>query len=607
MQRSMKKGFFQQTAEEDNRNEACREKILSEDYMDLIIGEEGIPLAVQKGSPQGGGQMIFGGDSDFGEQDPDACIQTVDSSFRILHLKRADLRDLSSADYFYSNIPLLYVPLSTTALDAAGITQAAQNPVLDLQGQGVILAFADTGIDYRHPAFLQKDGKTRILEIWDQTIQSGQGPEGIDYGTVFSREDINEALTLENPLERVPSQDENGHGTFVAGTAGGSSVIWRGERYQGAAPQADLVMVKLKPAKSYLKEYYRVPSQALVYQENDIMQAMRYFQQLEKRWNRPVVICFALGTNQGGHNGATPLGQMMRRISREFQMAVVAAAGNEAARSHHYYGRAVSREIGDTVELQIAEGEQGFTMEIWPDESELVTISLTSPSGQRTEKFVTRLGVGSRILFLLEGTVVTVNFWFHASGDGTQIITICFDRPAPGLWKVQVYSVLNYGGGFHIWLPVEGLILPDTIFLRPDIDVTLTDPSNEEHLITVGAYDPVTGAIYLQSGRGNTRTGKQQPTLAAPGVAVGGPTAGRAGAYESWTGTSAAAALAAGAAASLYTWGIVNGNLRVMTGTTVKFFLIIGAIRQNSFTYPNKEWGYGTLNLYHFFEVLREL
>lgn len=569
-------------------SEVCREKILSEEYLDIITGERWTP------------GFTVGQLSGF-------CSQAADPSIQILYLNREDVPPLNSGKYHYENIPALYIPLSTSALDAAGILQTANQPVLDLQGQGVILAFADTGIDYRNPAFLDENGQSRIVRIWDQTIQSGMPPDGFDYGTEFTDDEINLALSRENPLDLVPTADTDGHGTYVAGVAAGSGIISEGESYQGAAPLSQIAVVKLKPAKKYLKNYYQIPEDALVYQENDILLALRYFQNLRNRLHRPVVVCFTLGTNQGGHDGGSPLGYLMGRIAREYQMALVAAAGNEATRAHHYYGTAYSGQIPDTVELQVAENEQGFTMEIWPDQSELVTIAVVSPSGQRSEKFVTRLGTGSRIQFLLEGTTLEVNFWFNAAGNGSQIVTLRFIRPAAGLWRILVYSILHYDGGFHMWLPAEGLIQPGTIFLKPDVDVTITSSACGEYVIGVGAYNHVTDSIYLQSGRGYTRVGQQQPTLAAPGVSIDGPALQSISGYEQRTGTSAAAAITAGAAASLLTWGVVRGNLPIMTGTTVKFFLTVGAVRQNIFSYPNREWGYGKLNLYHFFEVLVNL
>ena len=72
------------------------------------------------------------------------------------------------------------------------------------------------------------------------------------------------------------------------------------------------------------------------------------------------------------------------------------------------------------------------------------------------------------------------------------------------------------------------------------------------------------------------------------------------------TGTSAAAALAAGAIANLLSWGIVEGNDPGMSEAAIRAYLVRGATRSRAFSYPNQEWGYGILNLYNTFLQLRE-
>ena len=72
------------------------------------------------------------------------------------------------------------------------------------------------------------------------------------------------------------------------------------------------------------------------------------------------------------------------------------------------------------------------------------------------------------------------------------------------------------------------------------------------------------------------------------------------------TGTSVAAAHVAGAVAGLLGWGIVDGNTLIMSEASIKSYLIRGAGRNPAFTYPNREWGYGTLDLYQTFLRLRE-
>ena len=116
-----------------------------------------------------------------------------------------------------------------------------------LEGQGVIVAVLDSGVDYFHPDFRNQDGTTRILSIWDQTAVSGTPPEGFREGTEFSREEINEALaqgSRREGYEVVPSIDGSGHGTAVLGIAAGNGNA-SGGRFRGGAPKSDLLVVKL--------------------------------------------------------------------------------------------------------------------------------------------------------------------------------------------------------------------------------------------------------------------------------------------------------------------------------------------------------------------------
>ena len=141
--------------------------------------------------------------------------------------------DPMSLDRFtYGVIPKCYTLLDTEALNEAGISQIQNYPTLKLTGKGVMIGFIDTGIDYQNPIFRNLDGTTRIAGIWDQTIQEGAPPQGFVYGTEYTEEKINEALQRENPLEVVPSKDENSHGTFLAR-------VLSGERYYAWNPVSD--------------------------------------------------------------------------------------------------------------------------------------------------------------------------------------------------------------------------------------------------------------------------------------------------------------------------------------------------------------------------------
>ena len=70
------------------------------------------------------------------------------------------------------------------------------------------------------------------------------------------------------------------------------------------------------------------------------------------------------------------------------------------------------------------------------------------------------------------------------------------------------------------------------------------------------------------------------------------------GGYETVTGTSFASPIAAGAAALLMQWGIVDGNDPFLYGEKVRAYLIRGARRLPGFDrWPNPQMGWGALCL----------
>jgi subtilisin family serine protease len=174
----------------------------------------------------------------------------------------------------YAVLPNLFGIASDAPLEASQILRLRNIPNYNLRGRGVLIGFVDTGIDYTNPVFSYADGTTKIISIWDQSLNTDQVPDGMAYGTEFSRNQINEALKNNDPLSIVPSKDEIGHGTMLAGIAAGNEVPEKG--FYGVAPDAELVIVKLKQAKANLKAFFRVPEDRLCYQENDINMGYQY-------------------------------------------------------------------------------------------------------------------------------------------------------------------------------------------------------------------------------------------------------------------------------------------------------------------------------------------
>ena len=559
---------------------SIREMILSEEYADVIVPY--FPCFLNQYREQG--------------------AQVFNEYYGMIHypLSERSFAAFFEEGFFYSTVPKLYTLLDTVNLDAAGITQVQNQPVLKLTGQDIILGFIDTGIDYTHPAFRRSDGSSRIYGLWDQTVQTGTPPYDLEYGSVYTRQEINQALALEDPYSLVPSQDEIGHGTALAGIAAGTALPEND--FAGAAPQAMIAVVKLKPAKEYLKSFFYVTGDAPAYQMTDIMAGIRYLIRLSEELLKPLVICLGLGTSQGAHSGDSPLDSMLS-VTNQFRGIIgVSAAGNEAGRAHHYYGTALNSTEYNAVEILVKEGTRGFCAELWGQPPEVYAVGFESPLGEVVQKIPPSLSYSENISFILENTKIFVSSEIIQTVSGSQLIFIRFTDPTPGSWKIRVYTGNYNSGSYHIWLPITGFSNPDVTFLEPNPDTTITSPGTSLSVITTAAYNAYNNSLYLNSSRGYTRIGQIKPDIAAPGVNVFAPAPRQR--YTTITGTSAAAAITAGASALVMEWGMNRTPSRIFNSEEMKSLFIRGAQRRGDNLYPNREWGYGLLDVYQVFVSL---
>lgn len=576
---------------------SCTNSVASEDFADFIA-------------------PYFTTPEEFIRSQGTDCVDFVNSTLAVVYVPLSTVTPSTYTSYTYSAVPKLYSLLDVTSMDAAGITPAGELPVLNNQGAGVIVGFVDTGINYTDSLFRNVDGSTRIIGIWDQTNNSDNS-NNIEnetakpfsafpalYGTQYTAEEINLALNSDNPASIVPTRDENGHGTFLASIAAGN----RDERagFSGAAPRASIAMVKLKPAKQYLRDFYLIQDGAEAYQENDIMMGVSYLYFLARKYSMPLVVCIPLGTNMGSHMGMSRLGQYLNQVSLSNGSAVITAAGNETGARHHF--RAVMDADTDevTAELRVGEREAGFSMELWAENMGAYTVGFISPTGEVAREISVPLRGENTVSFLLEQTQITVYTQIADVSAGSQFIFMRFENPMSGIWRILIRNSLDIRETFHIWLPVRGFISDETYFLRPDPDTTITDPGNARYPITVTAYDHTKNSIYIHASRGYSLSGRIKPDLAAPGVNIlGASVSGRR--LTRMSGTSVSAAHLAGAAAILLNWGVLNANYPYLNTPVLKSIFVRGAQRNPALTYPNREFGYGTLNLYEAFLRLRNL
>ncbi|WP_347994572.1 S8 family peptidase [uncultured Eubacterium sp.] len=560
----------------------CAERIISEDYADFII-------------------EIGFRENEARQEYKDLCIQDIGYKFSAIYYPLSEINPISVGEDTYIAIPKLFGLMDTSAVEATGALRLQRVRGTSLTGNGVIVGFIDTGIDYTNDIFKNVTGKTRILSIWDQSDQSGTHPQGIEFGSEYTREDIDRALQSENPYSIVPTKDTQGHGTFMAGVACGSEDVEN--NFIGAANESQIAVVKLKKAKKYLRDFYLIEENVQdVYQENDIMQAVTYLRNLSRRESKPLVLVLGLGTGSGQRSGGSALSQQLNDLGEMIGCCVVTCAGNEGNARLHYKGSVLNKEYED-VELRVGEGTNGFTMELWGNSPDIISVAFISPSGEMISRIPARVGQSDTVEFLLEKSKIDISYSLVEAGGGVELIFMRFIDPTPGVWIIRVYGNNILEGDYNIWLPIKQFIDKETYFLKPNPDITLTVPSTTQATITVAAYDNMTNALFTDSSRGFTRTNEIKPDITAPGVNVYGP--GINNNYVRKSGTSVAAALVAGNCAQLMQWGIVEKNETQMKTNYIKNFLIRGAIRDRNIVYPSKEWGYGKVNVYEAFSILR--
>ena len=550
----------------------------SEEYADFIIKYN---------------QNVYGPVEELSELE----FQILNDNFAIAHLPLSLVGNLEINSYTYNAVPKCYTYMDLESLGASGITRLQNHPYLNLKGRGTAIAVIDSGIDYTNPVFLNGN-RTKIMRLWDQSLE-GDEDQAVPFGREYTNEEIDLALSQSSPLEIVPSTDTNGHGTYLAATAAGSPNL--PENFSGAAPEAVLIIVKLKRAKKYLRDFYLLPEDAQVYQENDIMSGVYYAMQAAQRLNMPLSICIGLGSSQGAHMGDGPLSQYLDSATRFPHNTVNVAGGNEGNARHHHMGE-IEEQKKEEVELRVGEDETGFCMEFWGIAPAFFSLSLRSPTGEELE-ISTAGGTGMQVLsYIFVETKIEVSYVSMERQSGNTLLFFRFLNPASGIWKFTVETRNDRRGVFHMWLPVQPLVSGETYFLESTPYYTITNPGDASDVITWTAYNYRDESLYLQASRGYTPGGIVKPDLAAPGVEIRIPLLN--GQFAATSGTSLAAAYGAGATALLFEGAIVRKNAPYFNGTGAKGFLIRGARRKETLTYPNPEWGYGILDLYHTFEIL---
>ena len=468
---------------------------------------------------------------------------------------------------------------------AASCLTGVQGGADGLSGAGVLFACVDSGVAYTHPDFRNEDGSTRILYLWDQTIE-GNSPAGYTRGTEYTAEQINAALQAQTQKERreiVPSEDLSGHGTSVLGIGAGNG-RGSGGRFRGVAYESDIIVVKLG-----------TPGEGSFPRTTELLEGVDYCIRKAVELGMPIAVNLSFGNNYGAHNGSSLLENYLDTVAGVGKNVICVGMGNEGTAGVHK-ALTLTQEEPVEAEFSIGEFQVSTNLQLWKSYADRVRIFIENPAGTVIGPIEEILGTQR---FNVQGTELLIYYGTPNPYNVLQEIYIDFlasDQYLPsGIWKLRIEPIEIVWNLAELWLPVSETANERTRFLEPTLAGTFTVPSATENVISVAAYDALSGAYADFSGRAfQVLPWAGKPDLAAPGVDI--QTAAVGGGYRRVSGTSFATPFVTGSAALLMEWGIVRGNDPFLFGNKVKAYLRRGAKELSGFTEtPNARVGYGAL------------
>lgn len=461
-------------------------------------------------------------------------------------------------------------------------------------GKGTLIGILDTGIDYTNPAFIDAKGQTRIEAIWDQTI----GDDSMyGYGTVYHKEIINKALQSTDPFALVPHKDEWGSGSMLAAIAAGSTASVEG-KYSGVAVEADLVVVKLRPAPRALQKIFYTEYNPLGFSGLDIALAVQYICNVAAKLKKPISVCFPLGGNTGPHDGSEALTNILGAYAVNRGIAMVLAGGEEANKGNHASGD-LKQNPTQQVKLIIAKGQKGFLIDIWAAFGDKIEVTVDHP----VEKKFMKPSIAGILLNESQSYEFPdkSSIWTQGSTidpeSGCQLISFHLGQPAEGEWTLSIRGITVINGVYHIWIPKAGMLLPKTMLSPSSPFTTVYNASSSGGVITVGYYDKAAYSPCSASGRGPTRDNRVKPDFIVEGVNIPAPLPNNK--FATITGTAPSSAITAGICALIYQRQQDN-KMNLFNTPMMKSELIRHLVREQTISYPDPSRGYGLLDINSF-------
>lgn len=446
----------------------------------------------------------------------------------------ADLEKLEALDnvVFISTEPPIRAQLNTSIPEIHADVVRTGSP--SYTGIGVVVGIIDSGIDIFHKNFINPDGRSRILSIWDQTINptgSQHPPTGYTNGVEFSANDIKNALA--HPNQPFSHQNVDGHGTHVAGIAAGngsqSGNCHGSGTFWGVAPEASLIVVKALTDKTSTN-----------FNTSLIDAATYIFQQASTTVVRPAVINMSLQWGLGPRDGTTNEEIYLDALlAPSHGRAIVVAAGNDGDPGTADDVQQGNYNAGFHSFKHIpANGHATITLNVPPDDKKAdhmdvwysagagrLSVTVTAPRNLLVAGPVAA-GAGHTQWPNTGTTLVEIDSYVNNAHNNKGSILISLDPPPngaipSGTWTITLTETAGTAVDADLWLfNSHGDNNAVVAFADRTNSATIASPGTAKNVITVGAYGSKDGALAAFSGRGPTRAtdNRQKPDICAPGL-----------------------------------------------------------------------------------------
>lgn len=501
------------------------------------------------------------------EEELGVSVEILNSTYAIIISKNQENIDklLIYPEIEYIEKPFILDTQDTQSFSSTGISSFKNKT--GLTGKGTILGIIDSGIDYTLPIFRDKNGKSKILYYWDQSIK-GNPPNGFKEGSIYNNEDINKAIEGTN---NIPISPTSSHGTHVAGIA------------CGVANEAELIVVRVGSRQTDVFS-----------KSTEFMRAIKFILDKSLELKKPVSINISYGSNEGSHRGESLFEQYIDDMCIFWKNNIIVASGNNADKGGH---KAIQLEKNKSseVEFVVGENEKILNLNIWPSFADDFNIFLISPSNEKTQPLsLTSPQINNNISL----TKVTGVFYQIAPYSLTRRVTFQLKsnrQISPGIWKILFEPIEIVEGRINIYLPTSEGISKDTRFLQPTTELTVTVPGSAKKVITVGSFNSRTDVVSIFSGKGDIKESVIKPDILAPGEDIVSVLPG--GNSGALSGTSMATPHVTGVCSLFHQWGIIKGNDLFLYSQKLKSLLLKSAKRLKEQSYPNNSYGYGVLDL----------